>query len=50
MYTRYRLGVNSKPTGYETQLKRLVMWAFGWHLISAEIAQSIVNHFQLWSA
>ena len=45
-----RLGVNASPSGIETQIKRLVLWAYGWHLLSAEHAQSIVNHFQLWSA
>jgi hypothetical protein len=45
-----RLGVNAFPSGLETQIKRLVLWAFGWHLISAALTQAIVDRFQLWSA
>ena len=34
----------------QTTLKRLITWAYGWHLISARSVQRLINRFKLWRA
>jgi len=33
-----------------TVSKRAITWAYGWHLISTQRAQRIINRYRLWSA
>ena len=47
---RRHLGVNANPGRFASYAKAIVMFAYCWHLISAETTQLAINHFQLWSA
>jgi hypothetical protein len=47
---RRYLSANTNPGRVASWVKAIVMFAYCWHLISADTTQLLINHFQLWSA